>query len=194
MTAQLSKAAISRLATEIRKTDLGLSEFERLCPYRLAEEHGTDVYSLEDLAASGCSQEAIEYFTTKRPEAWSAALVPNGTGSFIVENTIHLSWRRRSNIAHEMAHLLLEHKFDTVILTDSQHGCRDQVSKSAEAEAAELGAELLLPAAATRRAAAAGKTDEQVAQLYDVSIELARWRMNATGARIIAQRTAKKKR
>lgn len=194
MTAQLSKAALSRLATEIRKTDLGLSEFERLCPYRLAEEHGTDVYSLEDLAASGCPQEAIEYFTTKRPEAWSAALVPNGTGSFIVENTIHLSWRRRSNIAHEMAHLLLEHKFDTVILTDSQHGCRDQVSKSIEDQAAELGAELLLPAAAARRAAARGKTDEQVAQLYDVSIELARWRMNATGARIIAQRTAKKKR
>lgn len=193
MTRKRSKAELCRFATEIRKVDLGLTEFKRLDPYRLAEEHGTDVYSLEDLAASGCPQPAIDYFSTQGSRAWSAALVPNGTGRFIVENTVHLPRRRRSNIAHEMAHLLLEHEFGAVLLTDGQRGCLNPTSRYMEEEAAELAAELLLPAAAARRAAVARKTDEEVADFFDVSTELARWRMNVTGARLIAQRAASKK-
>lgn len=138
---------------------------QRLCPYQLAEEHGTDVYSLEELAASGCPQQAIDYFTSVDPEAWSAALVPNGTGRFIVENTVHLPRRRRSNVAHEMARLLLEHEFDRVLFTDGKRGCRNPATREMEEEAAELSGELLLPAAAAARAAVAGKTDEQVGDL-----------------------------
>ena len=188
-----TKAELQRLAVEIRKVDLGLTEFERLCPYRLAEEHGTAVYSIEELAAYGCPQDAIDYFSAQHPESWSAALIPDGTGRFIVENTVHLPRRRRSNVAHEVAHLLLEHELDCVLLSDGQSGCRNPASRSLEAEAAELAAELLLPAAAARRAAVAGKTDEQVADTFDVSTELARWRMNVSGARLIAQRAANKR-
>jgi hypothetical protein len=188
-----SKAELRRLAAEIRETDLGLTEFQRLCPYRLAEEHGTDVYSLEDLAASGCPLQAIDYFTSVDSEAWSAALVPNGTGRFIVENTVHLPRRRRSNVAHEMAHLLLEHEFDRVLFTDGKRGCRNPATREMEEEAAELSGELLLPAAAAARAAVAGKTDEQVGDLFDVSTEFARWRLNVTGARLIAHRAASKR-
>jgi hypothetical protein len=35
--------------------------------------------------------------------------------------------------------------------------------------------------------------DEQVADQFDVSVELARWCMNTTGARVIAQRSAKRR-
>lgn len=136
MVKKRSKAELRRLAAEIRETDLGLTEFQRLCPYRLAEEHGTDVYSLEDLAASGCPLQAIDYFTSVDSEAWSAALVPNGTGRFIVENTVHLPRRRRSNVAHEMAHLLLEHEFDRVLFTDGKRGCRNPATREMEEEAA----------------------------------------------------------
>jgi Zn-dependent peptidase ImmA (M78 family) len=189
VTRKRSKAELGRLAVEIRKVDLGLTEYERLCPYQHADEHGVDVYSLTDLAAAGCPQEAIDFFTSVRPESWSAALVPNGTGQFIVENGIHLPRRRRSNVAHEMAHLLLEHEFDRILFTDGMRGCRNPATKEMEYEAAEL----LLPSAAARWAAALKKTDEEVADLFDVSVEFARWRMNATGARLIAQRAARKR-
>jgi Zn-dependent peptidase ImmA (M78 family) len=91
-----------------------------------------------------------------------------------------------------MAHLLLEHEFDGILFTDGKCGRRDPVTKQMESEATELSGELLLPQVAARRAAIAGKTDDEVAELFDVSIEFARWRMNATGARKIAQRTAAK--
>ena len=193
MTKKRSKADLCRFAIAIRKVDLGLTEFEPLCPYRLAEEHGVDVYSLADLAGSGCPQAAIDYFTSERPESWSAALVPNGTGRFIVENTVHLPRRRRSNVAHEMAHLLLEHEFDRILFADGKRGCRNPAAREMEEEAAELSGELLLPLAAVRRAAAAKKSDDEVADIFDVSTEFARWRMNVTGARLIAQRAARKR-
>ncbi|MGW3795389.1 ImmA/IrrE family metallo-endopeptidase [Micromonospora arida] len=43
--------------------------------------------------------------------------MPAGTGQFIVENTSHLPRRRRFNVAHEMAHVLLEHEFDRVMFS-----------------------------------------------------------------------------
>jgi hypothetical protein len=56
------------------------------------------------------------------------------------------------------------------------------------------GRRVAQPTQAARRAALARLTDEQVApQHFDVSIEFARWRMNTSGARIIAKRAANKR-
>jgi hypothetical protein len=188
-----SKAELRPLAGEVRRADLKVTPYQRICPYLLAEEYGVAVYSLADLASAGCPQETIDFFTSVRPDAWSAALVPNGTGQFIVENAIHTPQRRRSNMAREMAHLLLEHEFDRILFTDGKRGCRNPATKSMEDEAAELSGELLLPADAARRAAAFGKSDEEVANFFDVSPEFARWRMNVTGARLTASRAARRR-
>src|SRR5258708_38184454 len=102
-----TKAALARLAADVREKELEANPYQRICPYDLADLYGVAVCTLQDLAESGCPPEAIEFFTSVRPEAWSAALVPNGTGQFIVENNVHAPRRRRSNIAHEMPHLLL---------------------------------------------------------------------------------------
>jgi hypothetical protein len=188
-----SKAALRRLAVEVREVDLGLSDFQRLCPYRLAEEHGIPVCSLEDLASYDCAPAAISYFTKQHPEAWSAALIPDGTGRVIVENPVHLPRRRRSNVTHEMAHLLLEHDFQCILVGEGETDLQDPASRALESEAAEFAAELLVPASAAVRAAVAGWGDGQVAEFFDVSIEMARWRMNVSGARTIARRAAAKK-
>jgi IrrE N-terminal-like domain len=100
-------AQLRRLAVEIRRDDLGLDEYLPFCPYRLAEEHGVEVYALDELTQSGCSQDAVDHFASMRPDVWSAALVPVGTARFIVENATHNPERRRSNVSHEMAHLEL---------------------------------------------------------------------------------------
>ena len=140
-----TKAHLARLAAEVRENELKANLYQRICPYELADLYGVAVYTLRDLAWSGCSPEAIEFFTSVRPEAWSAAVVPNGTGQFIVENAAHGPRRRRSNIAHEMPHLLLEHEFDRILFTNGQRGCANPASKEMERQAAELSGELLLP-------------------------------------------------
>lgn len=192
MAQRWTKKKLAELAIEVR-TELGLRPDQRLDPYLLAEEYGIPVYRLDELRELGCSPEAIDYFTRLRPGCWSAALVSCGTGLFIVENTSHSPCRRRSNLAHEMAHVLLEHQFQRILFTDG--GCRyhDAASKKIEQDATDLAGELLIPTQAAKRAALARLTDEEVAEHFDVSIELARWRMNTTGARIIAKRAANKR-
>jgi uncharacterized protein DUF955 len=84
-----------------------------------------------------------------------------------------------------MFHVLLEHAFTSILLTCD--GCRS-VARDTEEEADWLGGELLIPYAAAERAARLDLTDEQVAQMFDVSTRLAAMRMNYSGARIIVAR------
>ena len=181
---RINKSELERLALEVR-TELGLDATVPLDPYALAELYGISIHRLDALASTGCREESLRYFLEERPDAWSAALIPDGTGAFILENTAHQRERRRSNIAHEMAHVIREHHFGTPLINP---GDRLQ-----EDEAAELGAALLIPKTAAMQAAWSEQSDEQVAARFDVSLQLAAWRMNATGGRLIVTRAKAKR-
>jgi hypothetical protein len=176
------KKQARELALEVR-AELGTSVFAPLDPYALAELYGIEVF---DLTHPDLPAESVRHLTEVRPQVFSAALVPLvPSGAIIIENHVHHPRRRRSTMAHEMAHILLEHPFGPM-LTDG-NGCRSAVA-GIEAEAAELSGELLIPADAARVAAFRGWSDGLVANHFRVSLALARWRMNASGARRIACR------
>jgi IrrE N-terminal-like domain len=80
-------------------------------PHALAKEHGIAVYTLSGLREFGLSAKALSHFTVCDSSAWSAALVPLGGARVIIENESHRLVHRRSNIAHELGHHLLEHPF-----------------------------------------------------------------------------------
>ena len=178
------KAEAKRLALEVR-AELGLGSHEPLDPYGLAGLYGIPIFSLNELTAHDCPPDAITYFTQVRQAAFSAALVPLGSARFIIENAVHADTRRRASIAHEMAHVILEHQFSTALLTFD--GCRS-VGREIEAEANQLGGELLIPYKAALSAARASWPDDQVAQYYGVSQAFAAMRMNPSGARKVAER------
>ncbi|WP_199430848.1 ImmA/IrrE family metallo-endopeptidase [Qaidamihabitans albus] len=179
------KAEARRLALEVRD-ELGIGVFTPLDPYALAELYGIEVHDLRD---PSLPTEAVRHFTGERPDSFSAALVAVGTGSVIIENHVHDPARRRSTIAHEMAHVLLEHEFGLLFTDD--HGCRTS-SATVEHEAAELSGELLIPCQAARMAAFRRWTDVSVARYFRVSERMARWRMNATGSRTVVRRCTNK--
>jgi Zn-dependent peptidase ImmA (M78 family) len=178
----VNKSALKRLALEVR-AELDLTAEERFDPYALADLYGVPVIQVSD---TDCSPEAREHFQRNRSDVFSGALIPLSDGTTaIVENDSHSPQRRRSTVSHEMAHLILEHSFDTRLV--NERGCRLMDSEQ-EAEAQELGAELLVPASAALFHARRRSTDATVADAVDVSVEAARWRMNHTGARKIAAR------
>lgn len=183
----MNKAALKRLALELRG-EIGLDGHDRFDPYLLAEQYGVDVYQLSEL---GCSAEALAHFQVARTAVFSGALVPVGTGFVILENDSHDQARRRATAAHEMAHVALGHPFAASVV--NERGCRTANTEH-EGEATELGAELLLPTEAAKRLACRNVTDAEAADLYGVSLEVSRWRMNATGARNFARRVEAKRR
>lgn len=90
-----------------------------------------------------------------------------------------------------MAHWVLEHPFTAPLMT-STRGCRIG-NPAHEEEAAELSGELLVPADTAQRLVYRDAPDAEVADVLGVSVEMARWRMGATGARKIAHRAAAKR-
>lgn len=137
MVLRWTQAKMREVAAEER-CELGLGPLDPLDPYALARRHGIPVYPIDELPDDYCSKDAAAHFGQKA-RAWSAALVPFGSGRLILENTSHSLARRCSSVAHEMSHHLLQHQFSDVLLTDD--GCR-QVDSKNETEADFLAGEL----------------------------------------------------
>lgn len=176
-----------REVAQEERSELGLGPFDALDPYALAEAHGIPTYTLSELLEHGLSTDTRDHFHAAGSKDWSAALVPLGTARVIVENESHIEVRRRSNIAHEMGHHLLEHPFDSVILGEDH---KQQFDPTLEKQATFISGELLVPDEAARKAAYAGWDNARVARKFNVSEQFAQMRMY--GARVIAARAAKK--
>jgi hypothetical protein len=176
------KEEAKRLALEVR-VEIGLGPLDRLDPRDLASEYGIPVYTVTALAAARAPVRS--WIAGAGLPVFSAALVPVGTGMLIVDNDLHSAARRASSIAHEMAHVLCEHRFTAALIT--AEGCR-AASREDEAQADWLGGELLIPYTAAVAAARSGWSDQQVADTYGVSAARAAMRMNASGARLLVQR------
>jgi IrrE N-terminal-like domain len=156
-------------------------------------EHGIPLPA--ELVDAGSNMEALSHLLefgsalrTGCSATFSAALVPAGSTRIILDNDAHNPKRRRNSVSHEMSHLVLEHEFGQVMLTGDGYRA---FSPDKEEEADWLGGELLIPYDAAERAALNDWDDEQGADAYDVSVPLARMRMNYSGARrVVANKRA----
>lgn len=188
MTVAWTQAKMKTVALEER-TELGLGVMDPLDPYELAELHGIATYPITALVATNCPPETIEYFTRTDPKALSAALIPRGSARFIIENDAHEAVRRRSSVAHEMSHHLLEHEFGATLIAEDHSRL---YCDKAEKQALFLSGELLVPDEACRKLAFRQASNEDVAAMFNVSTQFAQMRMK--GVRVMAARALQKQR
>jgi hypothetical protein len=181
------KKEAKEIAIEARG-ELAIELFAPIDPYALAALYGVEVC---DLTHPDLPAKAVEHYTIVKAGIFSAVLIPSGSQRTIIENHTHDTLRRRSTIAHEMAHIMLEHEFNLLLAIDNE--CRSS-SSAIEHEAAELSGELLIPWEAARMAAFKEWSDYEVADYFRVSLPMARWRMNATGVRKMFSRWTSKTR
>jgi len=94
-------------------------------------------------------------------------------------NPLRSEQRRRSDIAHELAHLILKHELSELreVAGVVFRTCRSDQ----EEEATTLGGALLLPRPYLLQATAAGMSIDDIAREHAVTIEMARFRVNKTG-------------
>jgi hypothetical protein len=168
------------------RAKLGLTAFDRLDLAALAAHYKVPVLGFDQL---GCPAEALRHFTGERWRGVSGYLLPVDGEMAVVFNPSHPKSRIRSTITHEFAHLILNHEFS--VLVTGEEGCAFG-DEDQEDEAKWLGAELLLPREAAKRAVLRGVSLEQLSENFDVSVELARWRMNVCGGWTILQRARRR--
>jgi len=111
--------------------------------------------------------------------AFSACTFEVEGRSVIVYSPIHTVGRSNSDIAHELAHILLDHEFSEIQEVSGLpfRTCMpDQ-----EEQATALGAAILVPEKALMTAAYAGANIEHVARDFEVTVPMARFRWNKLG-------------
>jgi Zn-dependent peptidase ImmA (M78 family) len=174
-----------QLALEVRD-ELGLGPFRRLVPELLAEHLEIPIITLSQLRLMARDidgvADAVGLLLGVEANALSAVTVFADARRMVVHNDAHAPGRQASNLAHELAHGLLLHSPSPVI--DSR-GCRHW-NGTIEEEANHLAGALLVPGKAARGMVRRGLTIEQIADELGCSIEMARWRVNMSGAARLA--------
>ena len=169
-------AEAEREAERIR-AELGLGPAEPVDVSQIAKHLGIRVVAADELidVARLHDLEQIQAF------AFSACTFDIDGTKIIVVNPLRTPARRASDIAHELAHLLLTHELDEIrsVAGVPFRTCRpDQ-----EEEATNLGGTLLLPRPLLLSAVRRGLDEQAIAAQYDVTTEMARFRVNRTGVR-----------
>lgn len=182
----MNKAALGRLATEVRK-DYGLSENLPFDPFHWSGENSIPFISLRDFTGD---EAAMRRFLEEKPHVWSAALLRDGRRSFVIYNPERSGERIRSDLTHEVAHFEAEHD-PSPAWTAADSSCGG-TSKAQEEEAAELAGALLVPPEKAKIAAIRGIAPPIVASRYQVSVEMATWRMKMSGGYAIRERSRRK--
>jgi hypothetical protein len=176
------KTEAKALAVELR-AEIGVDAHAPFDPYALAAEYGIRVVTLGEL-----DHPAVAHFYRADGSPLSGALIPLDHGVVILDNDAQPAPRRRTTMCHELAHVVLEHAFGATLADERKCG----LGGDQETEADWLAGEILVPYEGALRLARAGATDQHVAREFDVSLAVARWRMNGSGARVVARRIRSK--
>lgn len=168
------KAQAERLAEETRAA-MGINRTAKLDAFALAKHAGAEVRRADELT----SLTKLEALEELQPGAFSACTFHIDGRRIVVYSPLASDGRKQSDIAHEVAHLLLRHELQTVQELDgvSFFTC----DPDEEQEANWLAGCLLLPRALVYQASRSGLTPADIAREYGVSVAMAEFRVRTTG-------------
>lgn len=171
------KKKCEEIVSEARD-ELGLARYAPFDPFAYAELLNIPCVPVSELARDGCTEQALAHVAGAGRRDFSAVTICKGTHRLIVYNDNNDPERQKSDVAHELAHLLLEHEAGPLF---GLGGCRN-VDDLREKEATWLGGALLVPEHVALFVARRRLNVEEAARRYSVSGEIMRWRLNITGA------------
>lgn len=169
--------------TAIRlRTELGLYAVSPICAFELCKHLKVSVFTPRDI--NGMTEDHLNELLGKGSDAWSAATVPlDNNSSLILHNPNHSEARQQSNLMHEIAHILCEHKIPKETIATGLSGFLRNHNDQQENEAEWLGACLQLPRPALLWALKRNMTNTEIASHFNASEEMVRYRINITGVK-----------
>ena len=181
------KSWCENAATEYR-SHLGLKRTSPLDPYDLADYLHVRVWSPRDVP--GLSQQAVERLTEIDPYNWSAVTIKAKGQHVVILNSAHADTRQRNSLAHELAHIILNHRPVHTTISNEGFLFNDRYDSEQEEEADWLAAVLLLPRDALLRAYRRTRSSHSIAREFGLSTKLVDWRLRMTGVPLQVKRAA----
>lgn len=172
------KSHAERLAAETR-TRLGCKAGESILLAKLAMDLGVALMPADSLVP----RDRLEELQRIQDDAFSAATFRLTDGRrVVVYNPLHSPGRTRSNQAHELAHIILQHSVRTIEQVGGLTFLACDIEQEEEAD--WLAGCLLLPRELLFREAKKGKTSIDIARIHETSEPMAKFRLNASGVLI----------
>jgi Zn-dependent peptidase ImmA (M78 family) len=172
------KSWAERTSLSFRR-DVGQDAYSALEPAQLAKY--LDVRLCTPKEIPGLPQKVLDQLLKHDPTGWSAVSIYQQDQGLIIYNPAHSKGRRSSDIMHELAHLILDHKPSTVVLSHDGTLVMRSYDRKQEEEANWLGWCLLLPRNVLMHCARSSVTVEEIAERYGVSETLVKFRLRVTG-------------
>lgn len=157
--------------------------------FQLAKLLSVPILNPDDLGA--LPDDCKRRLTGVHSDVWSAITVTNGKHYLIVMNTAHAPTRRNSDLAHELAHVILGHEPSMMFATPGSAIVLRTHNKEQEDEANWLAGCLLLPRDALFSIRRRRLIDDEACREYGVSVAMLRFRLNVSGVNIQFQRGRK---
>jgi predicted transcriptional regulator len=137
----------------------------------------------------GLSEACLRTLLHDDPDSWSAVTLRLGRfGDLIILNSAHSPARQASDLAHELAHVLLGHRPTRVDVTEDQQLLLRTYDPNQEDEAAWLAGCLLLPRPALLAIVRGGGLTIEAARRYGVSMDMLAYRLRVTGVELQRRR------
>ena len=168
------KAEAERQAETVR-TEMGKRPSDHVDALEFARHVGATVRRADELT----SPEKLQTLEEIQPGAFSACTFTIGDQHIIVYNPIASAGRTQSDIAHEVAHIMRKHEMKTV---ETVAGLTFFTCDAEEEQEANwLAGCLLLPRRLLYLAARRGLRAPDIAEQYNVSEQMAAFRLRTTG-------------
>ena len=176
------KARANRIGVGLRH-QMGLAKYAPLDRRALLDKLNIVAMSLSSFA-DRCP-EPVAHLLNGGGGEFSALSFSVGDGCrMILFNDRHSAARQNSDLAHEVAHLLLAHRPEGIFPYDH---CR-HFDQEVEDEASYLAGCILIPNEAAYHIVWAGLDLSEAQELYGVSLDMLNYRLNISGARRRAAR------
>jgi Zn-dependent peptidase ImmA (M78 family) len=177
------KTWAERTAMNIRRR-AGCKIADPLDLYELARRRGITVWVPEDFKKLPAA--TIKILLMDDPESWSALTLRMEDKTGIILNSAHNKARQASDLAHELAHLIIGHTCAKTYMTPNGLLLATH-NREEEDEAAWLSGCLLLPREVCVYIKKQKISDESAMKRYGVSKQMLTYRLNVTGVAKDAQ-------
>ena len=167
------KAESERYAEEFRE-ELNLKSDAPLCPRKLASHLGVPIFGIRNNPV--LPTEITEYWANHPNDPFSGLIISDGCYKEIHHNDFHHPRRQNSDLAHELAHIILGHDLDIPIKENGERA----YDRNTEEEAKWFGATLLLPKKVTMMTVLNSYSREMIENEFVVSWALYQYRLKVT--------------
>ena len=182
------KSWCERTAAEYREA-LGVPMTAALDPHALAEYFNVRVVTPEDVPGVALVNLRQLKGMAGR-DSWSAVTISQGGVSLVILNSGHPDTRQANSLAHELAHIILNHTSDDAQPSSEGFLFRNFFNEEQEDEANWLAGCLLLPREGLLHTYWVNRNPAALAQHFGVSQKLVDWRLRMTGIMRQARRGA----